>query len=219
MSPPPGRPEAGSLPLGGKARSAQGAHTRAAVFVDKDGTLIRDVPFNVDVKKIRFRPDAGPALLRLREAGFALVLVSNQSGVARQLFDEADLDPVWQAIRRHLARHRVELAGIYYCPHHPHGPHPRYGFLCDCRKPRPGLLLKAAADLGLDLSRSWLIGDILDDVEAGRRAGCRTVLLDVGSETEWQPGPWRHPEAVAESLAEAAAFIVSQSDLCPAWTA
>lgn len=192
---------------------------RPAVFIDKDGTLIHDVPFNVDVRKIRFRDDAGPALARLQRRGYALVLVSNQSGVARQLFDEADLEPVWEAIRERLAIHDVRLDGIYYCPHHPHGPHPRYGFLCYCRKPQPGLLLRAAAECGIDLARSWSIGDILDDVEAGRRAGCRTVLLDVGSETEWLASPWRLPHFVAAGLAEAADIIVSQPALCePAWT-
>ncbi|HZX30005.1 MAG TPA: HAD-IIIA family hydrolase, partial [Rhodocyclaceae bacterium] len=194
---------------------------RPAVFIDKDGTLIHDVPYNVDVKKIRFRREAGAALRRLQEAGYALILVSNQSGIAHQLFDEADLEPVWEAIRARLAIFGATLDGIFYCPHHPHGPHPRYGFLCQCRKPRPGLLLRAAAQCGLDLSRSWLIGDILDDVEAGRRAGCRTVLLDVGSETEWQSGPERQPHFVATSLAQAADLIVAHTipSESPAWTA
>lgn len=197
---------------------SRGAPTRAAVFIDKDGTLIHDVPYNVDVAKVRLRKDAGPALARLRRAGYALVLVSNQSGVAREFFAESDLEPVWGRIAEHLARHGVALDGIYYCPHHPHGSHPRYAFLCDCRKPQPGLLYRAAADHGFDLSRSWLLGDILDDVEAGRRAGCRTVLLDVGLETEWRPGPWREPDFFAGSLMEAAARIAAQSALPdPAW--
>ncbi|MBS1189735.1 MAG: heptose phosphatase [Rhodocyclaceae bacterium] len=182
---------------------------RAAVFIDKDGTLVHDVPYNVDVAKVRLREDAGPALARLQAAGYALVLVSNQPGVAKQLFDEADLEPVWADIRQRLSRHGVALEAVYWCPHHPYGGHPRYGSECDCRKPRPGLLLRAAAERGFDLARSWLIGDILDDVEAGRRAGCRTVLLDVGSETEWESGPWRQPDGVAASLTAAAEHIAA----------
>lgn len=194
---------------------------RAAVFIDKDGTLIHDIPFNVDVSKIRLRLDAGPALQRLQEQGYALILVSNQAGIAKELFDEADLEPVWHEIRQRLAEDGVRLDAIYYCPHHPEGSHPRYSLPCHCRKPRPGLLLRAAAECGIDLSRSWLIGDILDDVEAGRRAGCRTVLLDVGSETEWEMGPERQPHFVAAGLAEAADVIVAHSAPAeaPAWTA
>lgn len=183
---------------------------KAAVFIDKDGTLIHDVPFNVDVSKIRLRLDAGPALLRLQRQGYVLVLVSNQPGIARELFDEADLEPVWDEIRQRLAGDGVDLEAIYYCPHHPEGSHPRYGLPCHCRKPRPGLLLRAAAERGIDLSRSWFIGDILDDVEAGRRAGCRTVLLDAGSETEWRRGPWRQPHFVASGLVQAANLILPQ---------
>ena len=191
---------------------------KAAVFIDKDGTLVHDVPYNVDVARIRLRDDAGPALAALQGAGYALVLVSNQSGVARELFEEEELDAVWHHLRERLAAHGVRLDGIYYCPHHPEGSHPRHRRPCECRKPRPGLLLRAAADLDLDLSRSWLIGDILDDVEAGRRAGCRAILLDVGSETEGEAGPWREPDAVAGSLAEAAACI-ARHDREWAWIA
>lgn len=190
---------------------------KAAVFIDKDGTLVHDVPYNVDPGRIRLREDAGSALAALQAAGYALVLVSNQSGVARELFDEADLETVWQALQERLAARGVCLDGIYYCPHHPEGSHPRHRRPCECRKPRPGLLLRAAADLGLDLAGSWMIGDILDDVEAGRRAGCRAVFLDVGSETEWEAGPWRAPHFVARSLAEAAAHITAERRE-PAWT-
>jgi ribonucleoside-diphosphate reductase alpha chain len=98
----------------------------------------------------------------------------------------------------------VPLAGFYYCPHHPHGSVPAYAVTCDCRKPRPGLILRAAREQGVDPARSWLVGDILDDVEAGRAAGCRTVLLDNGHETEWVLSPARRPDGVAADLAEAA---------------
>lgn len=189
---------------------------KAAVFIDKDGTLIHDLPYNVDPARIRLRTGAGPALARLRSAGYALVLVSNQPGIALGRFGPAALLPVWRRLAELLAPAGAGLDAIYYCPHHPQGSHPRFGGPCDCRKPRPGLLQRAATERGLDLARSWLIGDILDDVEAGRRAGCRTVLLDVGSETEWRPGPWRVPDAVAASLPEAAARIAGLPAEAPA---
>lgn len=178
-----------------------------AVFIDKDGTLIEDVPYNVDPGRIRLAPGAGPALARLHALGYALVVVSNQPGIAHGFFPARALDAVYERLRRLLAPHRVALAGFYYCPHHPEGRVARYATACTCRKPAPGLLLAAATIHGLDLARSWMIGDILDDVEAGRRAGCRTVLIDNGHETEWRAGPERAPRAIATGLLGAAARI------------
>jgi D,D-heptose 1,7-bisphosphate phosphatase len=134
--------------------------------------------------------------------------VSNQSGVARGYFDEAAIGPVEARLRALLDAAGVPLAGLYYCPHHPEGPVARYATACACRKPAPGLLLHAAREHGVDLARSWMIGDILHDVEAGRRAGCRTVLLDVGNETEWDVVPSRLPDVVAGNLLDAARLIV-----------
>ncbi|MGE5468805.1 MAG: D-glycero-alpha-D-manno-heptose-1,7-bisphosphate 7-phosphatase [Ignavibacteria bacterium] len=179
------------------------------MFLDKDGTLIRDVPHNVDPSRIELAPGAGAALARLREAGFALVLVSNQPGVARGCFAEADLAAVWRRLGELLAPFGVGLDAIYYCPHDPAGRVRRHAIACRCRKPQPGLLKRAAAEHGFALERSWMIGDILDDVEAGNRAGCRSVLLDAGGETEWRAGPWRRPAFVARDLADAAACILS----------
>lgn len=182
---------------------------RPAVFLDKDGTLLHDVPFNVDPERVRLREGAGRALAQLAGAGHALVLVTNQSGIALGRFAARALGPVWQRIDRLLAVSGARLDAIYHCPHHPDGAASEYARACACRKPQPGLLLQAARDLDLDLARSWMVGDILDDVEAGHRAGCRTVLLDVGSETEWLRGPSRVPHAVAGSLTEAAEVILS----------
>ncbi|HXK34618.1 MAG TPA: HAD-IIIA family hydrolase, partial [Dehalococcoidia bacterium] len=147
-----------------------------AVFIDKDGTLLEDVPYNVQPCRIRFTPGAIGALRLLDAAGYRVVIVTNQSGVARGLFGERELG----AVRRHIEE-VVRAAGVappafYYCPHHPEGAVPAYAVGCPCRKPQPGMLLAAAAALSLDLRRSWMVGDILDDVEAGRSAGCRTVL-------------------------------------------
>ena len=184
------------------------AQLQPAVFLDKDGTLVDDVPYNVDPERIELSAGAAEGARLLSEAGYALVVVSNQSGVARGLFAEEAIAGVESRIRELLADYSVRLAGFYYCPHHPAGKVERYARLCSCRKPAPGMLLTAARDLSLDLSRSWLIGDILDDVEAGNRAGCRTILLDNVHETEWIEGPQRVPGARAADLYEAAQIVV-----------
>lgn len=185
--------------------------TAKAIFIDKDGTLIEDVPYNVDPARVRLMQGAGPALARLHALGYGLIVVSNQPGLARGYFATRDLESVYGRLRALLAPYRAPLAGFYYCPHHPDGAVARYACTCSCRKPAPGLLLAAAAIHGIDLGRSWMVGDILDDVEAGRRAGCRTVLLDNGHETEWRSGPLRDPDAIAHDLADAAACIACQA--------
>jgi D,D-heptose 1,7-bisphosphate phosphatase len=179
-----------------------------AIFLDKDGTLIHDVPYNVDLDKIRLCAGVADGVERLHQAGFRLVVVTNQSGVARGYFEEAAIAPVEQHLRQLL---QVPIAGFYYCPHHPDGVVADYAIRCNCRKPKPGMLLQATADLGIDLDRSWLVGDILNDVEAGRRAGCRTVLIDNGNETEWILSPRRSPHHTAKTFDEAANIILQQT--------
>jgi histidinol-phosphate phosphatase family protein len=186
---------------------------RRAVFLDKDGTLVEDVPYNVDPDRIRLTPRAGSGLAMLHEAGFRLVVITNQSGVARGMFSREALGRVEGELRRLLAREGVRLAGFYYCPHHPEGSDRRFAVACSCRKPEPGLLRQAAAELGIDLPASWMIGDILDDVEAGRAAGCGTILLDNGNETEWQLSPQRMPDMLANDLEHAASMILQGTRL------
>ncbi|HVL75092.1 MAG TPA: HAD family hydrolase [Noviherbaspirillum sp.] len=180
-----------------------------AIFLDKDGTLIEDVPYNVDPALITLSWQAGPALQLLQHLGYKLIVVTNQSGVARGLFTEAALLPVRRRLDALLAQYGVRLDGFYYCPHSPQGVVERYAVSCTCRKPMPGLLTRAAHEHGLDLGQSWMIGDILNDVEAGRRAGCRTVLIDNGNETEWERSPLRVPDLVAPDLHTAAGLIAA----------
>ena len=179
-----------------------------AVFLDKDGTMIADVAHNVDPQQIRLHPFAARGLKLLQERGFALFVVSNQSGVAHGLFPEEALEPVMQRIDTLLAREQVALAGYYFCPHHPQGKVADYAIDCTCRKPRPGLLRRAAADHDIDLTRSWMVGDILNDIESGRRAGCKTVLVSSGNETEWQLAPMRLPHLITFNLYRAAEAIL-----------
>jgi D-glycero-D-manno-heptose 1,7-bisphosphate phosphatase len=186
-----------------------------AIFLDKDGTLIDDVPYNVDPDRIRLAPGTADGLPRLHAAGYRLFVVSNQSGVARGLFAESALGGVETRLRTLLADLGVPLAGFFYCPHHPEGNVGHYAIACDCRKPAPGLILRAAREQGIDVGRSWLVGDILDDIEAGRRAGCRTVLIDNGNETEWVLTPGRRPDFRAADLAEAAHIILAGAPAAP----
>jgi histidinol-phosphate phosphatase family protein len=182
---------------------------KPAIFLDKDGTLIENIPWNVDPARIVFTVGAIHGLKLLHEAGYAFVVVSNQAGVAQGRFTLRQLDAVGTRLREMLASCGIPLAGCYWCPHDPHGKVKRYAFHCTCRKPSPGLVTFAARDKGLDLSRSWLIGDILDDVEAGRRAGCRTVLLDNGNETRWEWSAVRRPHFIVNNLGEAASIILA----------
>lgn len=184
--------------------------TSRAIFLDKDGTLIENEPYNVDPAKIRFYPDVRESLHMFAEARYLLVVVSNQPGVARGFFPEEALRKVEHALRRGLREMGVSLAGFYYCPHDPKGSVPQYSVECECRKPRPGLLVQAAQELDIELEKSWMMGDILNDVEAGNRAGCRTVLVDRGNETEWHYNELRRPDLMVRDMRDAAAKICGE---------
>lgn len=187
------------------------AALRRVVFLDKDGTLLQDVPYNVDPDLMQFMSGAVQGVRLLYAAGYDIVVVSNQSGVARGYFDLQALHAVEKRLTNMLAEADVPLLGFYYCPHHPEGTSAPFSIACSCRKPKPGLLIRAASEHHIDLDRSWLIGDILDDVEAGHRAGCRSILLFNGHETEWLFTPERMPEMIARDLVEAAGYILSHS--------
>ena len=192
---------------------AMTGRTIRAVFLDKDGTLVENVPYNVDPTRIRLAPGAADALRTLASAGYLIVVVSNQSGVARGLFDVSRLAEVERTLDDLLSREGISLDGFYFCPHLPGGSVAPYAIACECRKPAPGMLFRAAEELGIDLDRSWMVGDILDDVEAGRAAGCRTVFVDVGNETEWVRSPARVPDHVALDLAVAVEAIETARDV------
>jgi len=180
---------------------------RRGVFLDKDGTIIPDIPFNVDPERIELAPGSAEGLRVLSAAGYTLVVITNQSGVARGRFREEELVRVEMRLRELFEKSGARFDGFYYCPHHPEGSVSAYALSCTCRKPEPGLILRAAHELGIDCRRSWLIGDVLNDIEAGRRAACRTVLLNNGNETEWLLAPGRLPHHVATDLAQAALAI------------
>ncbi|SDE96293.1 D,D-heptose 1,7-bisphosphate phosphatase [Mucilaginibacter pineti] len=181
-----------------------------AVFLDKDGTLIDDIPYNVNPALIALSKNSQTGLKSLLGAGYLLVVISNQSGVARGFFTERALSSVKNKLNELLGKSGIKLSGFYYCPHHPAGINPGYSIDCDCRKPKPGLIQTAAGELNIDLEKSWMIGDILNDVEAGARAGCKTILIDNGNETEWTDGDYRTPNQKVNNINDAAAYILNQ---------
>lgn len=185
--------------------------SRPAVFLDKDGTVIEDVPYNVDPSLMRFTSGAAEGLSVLHRSGYLLIVITNQSGVARGLFGEESLREVEQQLKDMLAEINVPLTGFYYCPHHPDGIVPAYAIQCACRKPAHELVMRAAHDHRVDLACSWFVGDNLNDVEAGRRAGCRTVLIKGGHEIKSVISHLRTPHYIASDLAEAARAITNTS--------
>lgn len=191
-----------------------------AVFLDKDGTLLENVPYNVDPNRMQLTQGAVAGLRLLYAANYALIVITNQSGVARGYFPEVALTHLQQHLYRQLEEIGVSLDGFYYCPHHPDGVIAPYNIACTCRKPQAGLLYQAATEHCIDLSQSWFIGDILHDVEAGRAVGCRTILIDNGNETEWQLSLNRLPHHIVTDLHEAAKIILAldrsaESNACP----
>lgn len=186
---------------------------QSAIFLDKDGTLIPNIPYNTDVEKMTLMPGAEDGLNKLADIGYRFVIVSNQSGIARGIFKPGDLLAVEQKMHSLFSKAGLSLAGFFYCPHHPQGTVEGYNIECGCRKPKAGLLTQASECLGIDLKRSWMIGDILNDVEAGNRAGCSSILIDNGGETAWVGGEFRRPRYIARNLSEAADFIQRENPI------
>ena len=154
--------------------------SRPALFVDRDGTVNREVGYLSRPEDLELIPGAGPALARACAHGLVPVVVTNQSGVARGLFDEATLERIHARLRSLLAREGVTLGGIYVCPHHPEGLVPAYRRTCRCRKPGTALVERAAEELDLDLSASYVVGDHFKDVRMGVNAGMPAVLVLTG---------------------------------------
>lgn len=190
---------------------------RPAVFLDRDGVLIEDVVLLTKRDQVHLYPGVALALRKLHEAGFALVVVSNQTVVARGLATEEDVEQINGYIQRLLYESsRVRIERFYFCPHHPNATLPQYRVNCKCRKPRSGMLLQAAGDLDLDLAASYMVGDRISDVIAGRNAGCMTLLAETGMHSA---APIESdaidtsvvPDAVCANLAEAAEMILEMS--------
>jgi D-glycero-D-manno-heptose 1,7-bisphosphate phosphatase len=184
-----------------------------AVFLDKDGTLIPDVPYNNDPERISLFPETAGALRELKTQGFLLVVISNQSGIALGYFSEEQFGDLKMKLEDLLLEEGIRLDGFYHCPHHPESVRSRYRSDCECRKPKPGLIMRACKELNIDPNESWMVGDILNDVEAGNRAGCKTILIDNGNETEWVMTDQRVPTHIVLNLSLASQIIVDNAVL------
>lgn len=153
---------------------------RRGVFLDRDGTLHPDVDFLREPGQLSLYPGAGAAVARLNDLGIPVILVTNQSGIARGMLDEARLEAIHAELERQLAEHGARLDAIYYCPHHPTEGSPPYRTACSCRKPNPGMLIQASQEHQLDLGGSWIVGDSARDLQAGAAVGARGVLVATG---------------------------------------
>jgi len=187
----------------------QGVMTSAAIFWDRDNTLIEDPGYLSDPDQVKLLPGAAQAIRRLADAGFQNIIVTNQSGIARGLFDEATLERIHARLRELLAAEGAELDAIYYCPYleGPEAVVEEYRLESDLRKPRPGMLAKASLERNLDLAGSWMIGNSLTDTQAGRAAGCRTILVTHGAEVRRD----RSVDFVVSTLDEAVETVLKYS--------
>ena len=184
---------------------------RPAIFLDRDGVLIEDSHYLGDRSRVRLVPAAAEAVAALNRAGWAVVVVTNQSGVARGMFSEADVVAVHDHLADLLRGYSARIDAFHHCPHHPDGDVAEYRVACECRKPEAGMLLRAAADLGLDLAASWMIGDRVSDLQAGAAAGCRTALVRTGYGALVNPATLDRDalnlELIAADLADAVAKL------------
>ena len=176
----------------------------AAVFLDRDGTLNAERNYLYRIEDWEWLPGVPESLGSLARAGFKLVVVTNQSGIARGYYTETDVIKLHEWVDDDLYRRTgVRFDGFYICPHHP-----AYGAKCTCRKPDPGMLQSAAEDLNIELTRSWMIGDKLSDVQAGQAAGCRSLLVLTGYGEQVQRESGSGIVSVARSFADAAQYII-----------
>jgi histidinol-phosphate phosphatase family protein len=180
--------------------------SRPAVFLDRDGTIIEDRHYMANVDQVRLLPGAAAAIRRLNEREMPIVIVTNQSGIARGLLTEGDYDRVHARMHDLLAAEPARVDATYMCPHHPN-----FTGACDCRKPGTLLFRRAAEDLDLDLGRSWFVGDKLRDVAPAREFGARGILIAGPGTSEADARMARAEFAVAASLDEAVREIIESA--------
>ena len=188
--------------------------SRPAAFIDRDGTLTEEVGYVNHPGRLRLLPRSAEAIRRLNAAGVAAVIVTNQAGVARGYFSEEVLQATTAELQKQLKRAGASLDGIYICPHHPIEGEPPFRAQCECRKPKPGLVLRATSELGLDLTASTVIGDRPSDLAMADAVGARGVLVLTG----YGLGEWEYrrqtfpvtPHHVAADLLDAVEWILRQ---------
>ena len=189
-----------------------------AVFVDRDGTINEEVGYLDRMEKLQLIPGSAEAIRLINESGMKAVVITNQSGIARGFYDESFVEQIHSSLQDALRAEGAVIDAFYFCPHHPTAGRGEYLQTCDCRKPAPGMLLRAAAELQIDLTHSWLVGDTLTDIEAARRAGVRGILVRTGYGDESAKALATGPESqgsvtirpvhIAANLREAVAWIM-----------
>jgi D-glycero-D-manno-heptose 1,7-bisphosphate phosphatase len=183
------------------------------VFIDRDGTLTEEVGYINHPSRLRLYPWSAQAINALNQHGLKTIVVTNQAGIARGYFNEDLVTQVHQKLCAEMSREGARLDAIYYCPHHPSVGEAPYRQDCNCRKPKPGMLYRAVQEFGIDLSRSFVIGDRYGDVELARNAGARSIFVLSGyglGEYEYQRQNWRvQPDWIAQNLLEATEIIFS----------
>jgi D-glycero-D-manno-heptose 1,7-bisphosphate phosphatase len=181
---------------------------RPAIFLDRDGTLNIEKHYLHLARDWEWIPGAQEALIRLKSAGYLLVVISNQAGIARGYYRASDLLELHTWVNQQLAPLHAAIDAFYFCPHHPDFTEGE----CDCRKPVPGLILRAAQEWNIDLSRSWMIGDKLSDVQAGFAAGCSNILVRTGYGAKVSPDELPKDTVIANDLAAAAEHVTNRTD-------
>ncbi len=186
-----------------------------AVFLDRDGTVNAEVGYLRDLTDLRLIPGAGASIKRFNEAGLKVVLVTNQSGVARGIFPESLVHQANELLDQMLRREGARIDAVYYCPHHPTAGNSKYTMDCDCRKPGTGLIDRAERDLNIDVKRSYVVGDKWSDVELGQRAGAHAILVQSGFSPDdpgnIRPAHVKDPDFIAHTIIEAAEWILTDA--------
>jgi len=180
-----------------------GKRMNKTVFIDRDGTINRDVPYCRQPEDFELLPGVTEGIRLLNEHGFKVVVITNQSGIARGYFTQEMLAKIHDTMRSELAKYGAHLDAIYYCPHHPDSH-------CSCRKPQPAMLFRAARELSLDISHSYVVGDNDMDIQMGKTAGCKTILVLESAEAERKRKRNPEPDFVAHTVYDAATWIIGQ---------
>ncbi len=186
--------------------------SKIAVFIDRDGTMSEEVGYVNHLSRFKLLTNTAAAVKLLNDAGVLAIVATNQAGVARGYFEESMIAHVHEKLRAELAHNNAKLDAIYYCPHHPSAGKPPYRAECNCRKPKPGMILKAKDELDVDLNRSYMIGDKISDVEFGQKLGLKSIMVMTGygiGEYEHQRQDWKvTPDFMAADLLEAVKWIL-----------
>jgi D-glycero-D-manno-heptose 1,7-bisphosphate phosphatase len=180
-----------------------------AVFLDRDGVITQEPPHYAHrPDQMTLIPGAGDAIRRLNDSGFMVIIVTNQAGIAYGYYQEKDMLSFNRTMSEALSQSRARIDSVYFCPHHAEAKIEKYRLDCDCRKPKPGMLLKAVKEYGITLKNSFMIGDKLTDIEAGNNAGCKSILVKTGYGIETAQNIQTPYEYLANDLYDAVRFIL-----------